>query len=90
MSASWSPEEKTVILAGPSYSPEGLAHLGEVLQLKRLELEATRTNDAVLAALRPLVNLELLKLFKTDVRDDGLKNLVALVRLITGRRGAAV
>jgi hypothetical protein len=75
------PALRAVILAGPSYSPEGLAHLGEVPQLKRLELEATRANDSVLAALKPLVNLELLKLFKTDVRDEGLKHLVALVRL---------
>ena len=58
------PALRQLILAGPSYSPEGLAHLGEVVQLKRLELEATRTNDAVLAALKPLVNLELIKLFK--------------------------
>ena len=61
------PALRQLILAGPSYSPEGLAHLSEVVQLKRLELEATRTNDVVLAALKPLVNLELLKLFKTDV-----------------------
>ena len=54
------PALKTLILAGHSYSPEGLARLGEVPQLKRLELEATRTNDSVLAALKPLVNLELM------------------------------
>jgi hypothetical protein len=68
-------EPLSLTLAGTLVTDAGLAHLGNIPNLERVNLSGTEITDAGLMRLETLTQLKTLRLGQTDVTDEGMKRL---------------